>query len=70
MQKIGDKVLYSLFSLPYILLSTTSFKKSYRILLVFPYAMIYLPFRSVIAIAGYIKGIYKTIKLKDTDRGW
>jgi cellulose synthase/poly-beta-1,6-N-acetylglucosamine synthase-like glycosyltransferase len=70
MQKLGSKLLYSLFSLPYILLSTTSFKNAYRVLLVFPYALVYLPVRSVVAIVGYIKGIYKAVKLKDTDRGW
>ncbi len=66
--------LFLLFSLlpllPATLIATRSPKNIYRLFLIFLFCYIYLPVYFINFIHGLFLGVYKFIKLKETDRGW
>ncbi|VVB70533.1 Glycosyltransferase AglI [uncultured archaeon] len=62
--------LYPLLSLPYVAVNYSIKKKPYKFLLVFPYAIIYLPMLAITSIIGGGIGLYKTIKLDRNQRAW
>lgn len=64
------KALYSIFAIPYAILGMRSLKQIYKIWLVIPFTILYLPFRGALAVIGWTIGIYKTINLKENERGW
>lgn len=64
-------IVYPLFSVPYILLSIKKFSKEfYKIILAYPFVLIYLPVFTLILIQGFIIGFYKYFKLKNKKVGW
>ncbi len=62
--------LYPLFSLPYALMNINSKKEWYKVWLVFPFSIIYMPVYSVISIIGIVKGIKDFYTIKKDQRGW
>jgi len=71
LRMIGNYLFYPLFSIPYVMMNMPKWKKNpFRLLLVFPYAMIYFPLLAIATIHGFIKGILIYKKLKSGKRGW
>jgi len=62
--------LYPLFSLPYALMNINSNKEWYKVLLVFPFSIFYMPVYSVISVIGILKGIKDFYTIKKDQRGW
>lgn len=63
-------LLYPLFSIPYVAISYSLKKNPLRVLLIFPYVIIYLPILVIISILGIIKGAYLSATLSKKDRAW
>jgi cellulose synthase/poly-beta-1,6-N-acetylglucosamine synthase-like glycosyltransferase len=71
LEAIGMSFLFPLFSLPYLAINTPDIKKRpYKILWLFPYAMLYYPMFVFVSIWGMIVGMYKYFKLRNAKRGW
>jgi len=62
--------LYPLFSLPYALMNISTKREWYKILLVFPFSIIYIPAFSIISVIGILKGIKYFFTFKKDQRGW
>ncbi len=62
--------LYPLFSLPYAIMNIRSIRDWYKVLLVFPFSIIYIPVYSVISLIGILKGIKYFFTFKKDQRGW
>ncbi len=63
-------IVYSLFSLPYALMSIKKPNHILKILLIFPYALIYYPIWMFVSFLGVIYGIFKYVKLRNGGRAW
>jgi cellulose synthase/poly-beta-1,6-N-acetylglucosamine synthase-like glycosyltransferase len=70
LETIAIYFLFPLFSLPYAIINIENRKELYKILLIFPFAIIYLPLYAIFGFAGFVKGAYKHFTLKEKDRGW
>jgi len=62
--------LYPLFSLPYALVNINSKKEFYKIWLIFPFSIIYMPIYSIISAIGLAKGVKNFYTIKKDQRGW
>lgn len=62
--------LYPLFSLPYALMNINSRKDWYKVWLIFPFSILYMPVYSVISVMGIMKGIKDFYTIKKDQRGW
>jgi len=67
---IGEKILFSVFVLPYALISIRKPTEIFKIFLIFPYALCYIPLRFILMLVGFSKGIYRHFTLGDNQRGW
>lgn len=61
--------LYPISSIPYLFYDKT-YRKSWRIFLIFPYSILYYPFYAVINLVGFGIGAIKYNKLKNSNRAW
>ena len=64
-------LIYPLFSIPYVIMNMPKWKTNpFRLLLVFPFAMIYFPLLTVVTVHGFIKAMFIYKELKAGKRGW
>lgn len=64
-------IIYPLISLPYILIDIKSFKETYKIILIYPFSIIYYPIYLIVALIASIKGLSKTREIKKIElTGW
>jgi cellulose synthase/poly-beta-1,6-N-acetylglucosamine synthase-like glycosyltransferase len=61
---------YPLFSLPYVFVTMKSKKEWYKVFLIFPFSIIYIPVYGVLGIVGIAKGLWLGFTLKENQRGW
>ncbi len=62
--------IFTLFSLPYVLLTIRHKKEIRKILLLFPYAMVYMSIYSLVGLYSTGLGIYKFATLEKGKRSW
>lgn len=62
--------LYPLFSIPYALMNISSKKELYKLVYIFPFSIIYVPFYSVMGLFGIFRGFVVATKLRAGERGW
>ncbi len=69
-KNLAIALYFTIFSFPYIVPMITHFKQMYRIILVFPFSLLYYPLLSLVSIYGFIIGIIKYRSLKKGGRAW
>jgi cellulose synthase/poly-beta-1,6-N-acetylglucosamine synthase-like glycosyltransferase len=69
-QSIALYFLYPLFSLPYVFVNISSKKEWYKILLIFPFSIVYIPIYGVLGVVGIAKGLWQGFSIKETQRAW
>lgn len=70
LESVALYFLFPLFSLPYAIVSIEKRRELYKLLLIFPFAIIYFPIYAFAGIHGYILGVRKFFTLSEKDRGW
>jgi len=63
-------VAFTFFSLPLVLPLIKEYKHIYRIFLVIPFSIIYIPFFSIISVWGIISFLYNYKKIEKGSRSW
>lgn len=62
--------IFSLFSLPYVILAIKNKTQIWKILLLIPYTVVYMSIYSVIGLYSTGLGIYKFLTLEKGKRSW
>ncbi len=69
-QSLALYFFYPLFSLPYVFVTMKSKKEWYKVFLIFPFSIVYVPIYGVLGVVGIAKGIWLGFTLKENQRGW
>ncbi len=67
---LTSKFYFAAFSAPYTVPMMKNFKEAYKILYIFPFAFIYFPALSILALISVGRGIINYIQLRDGGRAW
>lgn len=70
LESLAIYFFFPFFSLPYVLVKMRGKREWYKLLLIFPFSIIYIPLYCILGIAGIIKGIRLGFTLKENQRGW
>jgi len=70
LESVAIYFLFPLFSLPYAIINIEKRKDWYKLLMVFPFAIIYLPIYTLANVHGIILGIKKYFTVKENEQGW
>ncbi len=69
-KSLSLKIIFSLFMIPYAFSSVSSVSHIFKILLVIPFSMAYMPIYLFISVFGLIIAIYKSFNYKKEMRAW